>query len=87
MAEMKVAYRPSGCLRRVTIIRISRRRALRAARNMALAGWHEITIRRVLGLSKARCREAMAGQGLWSREERRLMLLAMAGPQAVRASE
>lgn len=68
---------------RCVIVRISRRRALRAARNMALAGWSEAVIARVLGLKRERCRAAMAGQGIWSREERRLMLLAMAKPQVL----
>jgi hypothetical protein len=58
-----------------TIIRINRRRALRAARRMAQAGWPEMRIRLALGLSKARCRAAMAGQGLWTAEERRVLLM------------
>jgi hypothetical protein len=83
MARMKVAYRASRCLRPV-VIRLNRRRVLRAARNMALAGWHETVIARVLGLSRAKCRAAMTGKDLWSREERRLMLLAFA--QAARGA-
>jgi hypothetical protein len=60
------------------LVRINRRRVLRAARNMALAGWHETVIAWVLGLSRAKCRAAMTGKDLWSREERRLMLMALA---------
>jgi hypothetical protein len=42
---------------------------------MAQAGWPEMRIRLALGLSKARCRAAMAGQGLWTAEERRVLLM------------
>ncbi len=67
----------------LTVVRINRRRALRAARRMALAGWCEMSIRLGLGLSKDRCRAAMSGNGadgngIWSREERREMLMAFA---------
>ena len=60
---------------RFTIVRINRRRALRAARRMAQAGWPELRIRLALGLSRERCRAAINGQGLWTADERRALVL------------
>lgn len=71
-------YRASRCMSRVIVIRIGRRRRLRAAWRMARAGWREAEIARALGLARHRVREAMHGRGLWTSEERRALLMGLA---------